>query len=138
MSSDHDERTDDELRRLLALAYEIQASWEAARRRLGMVRLAELVVAVLVLGGSTSILVAERSSAAIAISASLVWGCAVVLAGVELVLVRPLLRDIRRQDRALHEVVNLLRELERFIAEERSWSAFQRAELRARLALFPL
>ncbi len=138
MSNDHDQRTEDELRSLLALAYEIQASLEGARRRLAMLRITELVIAVLLLGGSTSILVAESSSVARAISASLIVGSAVVAAGVEVVLVRPLRREIRRQDRALHEVVNLLRELERFIAEDRSWSTFQRAELRTRLALFPL
>ncbi len=137
-SNDHDQRTNDELRSLLAPAYEIQASLEGARRRLAMLRITELVVAVLLLGGSSSILVAESYNAARAISASLIVGCAVVAVGAEVVLVRPLHREIRRQDRALHEVVNLIRELERFIAEDRSWSTFQRAELRTRLALFPL
>lgn len=138
MTTDPEHRNDEELRDLLTLAYEIQASYNAARRRLAVYRVAGLVMAVLVIGASITVLAAADSGVALAAATSLLGGYVVVLVGVELALVRPLRWEIRSQDRALHEVVNLLRELERYIADDHGWSTYQRAELRTRLALFPL
>ena len=59
-------------------------------------------------------------------------GCGLYLARVELQ------RQLRRERRALHGIVDMLREVEKGVAERNNLSALERAEFRIRLSRFDI
>ena len=124
---------------LLELARDLQDDCDRSSQRVLMYRMAAgaLVVACiafpLFLGITPGF--TERI-AAYAVSGALVGLAYAVL--VELVLVRKMSQRLRRDQRALSEVVELLRAAERSIAEREDLSALERAKLRVQFSRFDI
>lgn len=124
----------DELRRLLGLAEEIQERYEFLSRRSYFARFVFTGTAIFgLLSVYLSLLATDIPSAYVAAGASL-FG--VYLGAMFSLYARRLAQGLSRESRALHEVVQVVREVESAHAIEENWLPLERAEFRIRLSRF--
>jgi hypothetical protein len=119
----------DELRRLLDLAEEVQERYELIQRRILAMRAVQLSVFVV-----TAVALYFSRAAGLTDASWIVPIGFTYLAGIELIIRRRLEQRLRRELRAMQEVVELLRETER--SQARGMNALDRAEFRIRLSRF--
>jgi hypothetical protein len=122
-----------ELRRLLDLAEEIQAKYESAARRRSDMFAQEVVVGLT--GIVSSGVIATSLNFGLPIGLGLLVGVIGFLFLAETVRAR-LQRRVDQEERALGEVVAIVREVEMAMAHEEDWSPLERAEFRIRLSRF--
>jgi formate hydrogenlyase subunit 3/multisubunit Na+/H+ antiporter MnhD subunit len=133
-----------DLEGLLKLAEELQEKYEYASRRISWGRLGQVGSTVLVFFASTwfvyksSLTQGSLNGNFLFIVSIIVFSIAIVgnILLYEFSIIQPAKRRIKRDVRALAEVVELLRETESVITKAEDWSALERAEFRIRLSRF--
>lgn len=128
-----------EMETLLDLAEELHEKSERAASRIARFRLMELLLGTLSIaafaGFLDPILGSDRIFLTVRITAAITF-CYIGL--VEVVMTRRLVGRRRRDLRALYEIVDILREVERAMADRGRWSHLQRAKFRIRLSRFDI
>ena len=122
-----------ELRRLLDLAEGIQAKYESATRRRNEIFAQEVIVAVI--GAIGAGIVGNTLNWGRPLALGLLVGAAGFVAFMEITRGR-LSRQAVHEERALEEVVSIVREVETAMARDEDWSPLERAEFRIRLSRF--
>lgn len=133
--------TPEDLEKLLAFAEKLQANYEESRERGTRFRLTAFMFATMLLAGSILYIVTSDVSNFRSLAESIGFA-GVLLASVMfvfgIVLAEPYLARSRREQRALNEVIQLIRETESAIATKGQSSALQRAQFRIRLSRFDI
>lgn len=125
----------EDFRRLLELADSIQEHLERGQRRLWIAR---LVQASVVLAGfifAFSIQSSTASSDFAAISVTLAVGIVGYVVAVDFLIRTRFSRTVNRDSRALHDITQMLREMEATMADA---PVLERAEIRIRLSRYDL
>ncbi len=106
-------------------------------RRLTVTQISTVGVASVVV---VIVLTVDRLSAALALALALMAAIATVvfMLAVQIMLVRPLRPQIRRDERAMIELVDMLRELTPHLSRREQWSDVRRLLVRTRLERFPV
>jgi hypothetical protein len=129
----------DDADKLLHLAEELQERYEGEKRRAEMYAMVIATAGAVMIGGIavgvTSIPLELFGSVGliVAVCSSLYLLLLVLFTGWR---INRISLRVDRERRALHTVVDMLRELESAIAEEKGYTALQRAEFRIRLSRF--
>jgi hypothetical protein len=124
------------LSRAEALLAEADRGRDRARLvRAGQVGVAALVALALAISAGT----AGVSAATVLITSAVCAGILVLLIGwAEVALILPAKRRISRDERAIIEIVSLLRELQVSVGADENWSAPRQRLVKARIARFPI
>jgi len=122
-----------ELRRLLDLADEIQTKYDLATRRKSELFAREVVA--VIIGVVSAGVVATTLSLGLVMGAGILAGVLGILV-LEETLRSRLQRQADQEERALGEVISIVREVEMAMAYEEDWSPLERAEFRIRLSRF--
>ena len=128
--------TEEELRSLLELADELQVTLDQEVTRASSTWLIAVGGAILAVAAVVIVAVLEGGLAVAVVAPVLVAAAAGYGSLAQIFIRRPLLRRARRDERALSEVVRLLRESLGVIERRDDWSSFKRAEFRIRMARF--
>lgn len=128
--------TEEEMRHLLDLADDLQAKLDQELTRVSSVRVIA-VVGFICTALAFAVFAALRGTSDLLVVGAAGVGAAVMVAFLtQTLLSRPLTMRAHRDERALSEVVRILRESLGVVEHQNNWSAFRRAEFRVRLARF--
>jgi hypothetical protein len=109
------------------------------RRAVGRIRIGQVGSAVAALLASAALLSSGADVGAVVAAVVLgVFLAAVLSASLQLLLIEPLMPRIRRDERAMIELVDTLRELFPHLARREKWSELRRYLVRTRLEQFPV